>query len=361
MSLGFDVSPFQYAKEGNLTDTFFQIIDPKPNPNPEQVEQNSPFNIAWNSETSADLTASKVAEEFTEGGWTQNNSNPLVVKVDQYLKTYEDGSFSPNFKLTDEHVMKPEFTDPFTGIDSTSQYHIRLYDVPESADANVDVVGQAHFDPIDHGKIESKFNDVDYKLNEAREEAVEFWKNRFESDEFSIEKEPGFNETTEFSSHDGDIAIIDVTDEEAFVNEDSGFDFSDFDFPEFTFSLNSSNTANQSKSNTKDISNQDPVTGLSSNEGISGDISKEQLTGHNNKDNFVDSYSSDNGILVTDSGATSKAEQEVADISNSLDNLNLGNSDPVKDESITNPVSNDQTAVNLNQNDTADSLSISGV
>ncbi|NBD31383.1 MAG: hypothetical protein GVY17_00015 [Cyanobacteria bacterium] len=200
------------------------IIQPS-EPDSADLVKSSPFNIAWKSKTDDELTAAKVAEEFREDGWT--NDNPLVqgLKTDQYIKT-NDG----DYKDTDQHVMKPGRQSPNpTNPDSTYQYHIRLYDAPDSA--NVDVIGQAHWDPIgDHGKLRDNPN---YKLNEARNEAVNFWEKEFE-DGISIEAKNVENTMPRFASHDGQIQVINVEKEGIF--SDGGSDGGGMPFPVFPFS-----------------------------------------------------------------------------------------------------------------------------
>lgn len=118
-------------------------------------ERSSPINVGWRYYHYFDH--SDVNDKMVANGW--DGSLP---STDRYVLVFT-GTYSYEIKKQDAHVRKP------TGW--TSQWHGRLYDLPDADDEGYDVVAQFHHDPWDHGWLGGD----DWKFAEARQECSSDW------------------------------------------------------------------------------------------------------------------------------------------------------------------------------------------
>ncbi|PSP81072.1 hypothetical protein BRC81_01390 [Halobacteriales archaeon QS_1_68_20] len=119
------------------------------------AERTAPINVGWRYYH--DFTASEVDSIMANHGW-----DGTLTSTDRYVLVFT-GPYSYEIKKQDAQAKKP------TGW--TSQWHGRLYDLPDADDDGYDVIGQFHHDPWDHGWL----TDPDWRFAEARQECSSDW------------------------------------------------------------------------------------------------------------------------------------------------------------------------------------------
>lgn len=120
-------------------------------------ERSAPINVGWRYYHEFDHA--DVAGRMIRDGW-----DGLLPSADRYVLVLT-GRYNYDVKTQDAHVRKP------TGW--TTQWHGRLYDLPEYDDDGYTVVGQFHHDPWDHGWLGGN----DWRFAEARRECSGDWEN----------------------------------------------------------------------------------------------------------------------------------------------------------------------------------------
>ena len=155
-------------------------------------DRTSPMNVAWDATDTADIESAM--ESGTNGSkWGNEWIYPDFLVKDLYVNLPDGGTRS-----TTAHVMQSSGWCP------TEQYHVRLYDVPYYG---VSAIGQAHYDPCLHGNPERFLSkipmvelDVDWKLDQSRNEVDDFWESGHGANaEFTYVG----NTASDFPSHNG--------------------------------------------------------------------------------------------------------------------------------------------------------------
>ena len=149
------------------------------------TDRGSPINLAW-----TEGPATKIRNWMQHYGWEQPYQMADEYTVDYYV------SYSGDMIKTDAHVMDTKFA-PTMGAPSPSQDHIRLHEIGNGLGFRV--VGQAHHDPLDHGKVDSSVN---WHMDDARDRAVDLWTNNSDANVNCLDV------GTERGSHDGEIKEI---------------------------------------------------------------------------------------------------------------------------------------------------------
>jgi hypothetical protein len=155
-------------------------------------DRTSPMNVAWDATDAAEIDGDM--ESGDNGSkWGNESLYPDFLVKDLYVNLPDGGT-----KSTTAHVMKSSGWCP------TEQYHVRLYDVPYYG---VSAIGQAHYDPCLHGNPERFLSkipmvelDVDWKLDQSRNEVDDFWESGHGANaEFTYVG----NTASDFPSHSG--------------------------------------------------------------------------------------------------------------------------------------------------------------
>lgn len=144
-------------------------------------ERTAPINVAWG--TSIDRNALQLQSYMESKGWEEHWTMPG--SGTRYIL------YNGSAEAQDEHIYKE--------IHYTRQWHIRAYDVSvDSSTESIQVIGNAHRDPLDHNKI----GDEPWQFNDARDEAANDWESWGESSEYV------FMGSTRWETHDGNLSVI---------------------------------------------------------------------------------------------------------------------------------------------------------
>jgi len=141
----------------------------------------------------------------------------LTATGDRYVLTGEAGAGEcpseisvdeNNLRAQDVDIVKPDTGTSVPSPANTRQYHIRAYTLASEIDQKYGVIGQVHYDQIDHGK--NPFSPNSFMFNEARQEVQEDWKG-YEADvevyEEEIEREIGADFDLE-DNYDGSLTMV---------------------------------------------------------------------------------------------------------------------------------------------------------
>ncbi len=118
-------------------------------------ERSAPINVGWRYYH--DFTASDVNDIMWDNGW-----DGTLISTDRYVLVFT-GTYSYDIRKQAYHTKKP------TGW--TTQWHGRLWNLPDYDDDGYDVIGSYHHDPWDHGWLIGD----DWKFSESRQEAASDW------------------------------------------------------------------------------------------------------------------------------------------------------------------------------------------
>lgn len=117
------------------------------------AEMTGPINLGWAVGKDAGGVASN---QPTSGSWA------IELAGTRYIIN-ANGVTSQDKDVGEKRCMSHFCTGP-------QQYHVRLYDNNYSED-DVSVIGQAHYDPMDHGHL----TDPDWRFSDSRREISEDW------------------------------------------------------------------------------------------------------------------------------------------------------------------------------------------
>lgn len=154
------------------------------------AERTGPINLGWDIGKDASSVAS---EHNTSGSWAIQFAGTRYI-INAYGITIQKEDIGQNVCIT------PQCSSP-------NQYHARLYD-NNHKDDSARVIGQAHYDPVDHGQI----TNPDWRFAEARNELSEHWTD--------ITTKNMYNGSS-FSSSNGDLDLISGNVED---DDDGGLD-----------------------------------------------------------------------------------------------------------------------------------------
>ncbi len=144
-------------------------------------ERTGPINVAWGS--SVDKTASQLQSYMEDRDWQEHWTMPG--SGNRYIL------YDGQAQAQDEHIYKEIYY--------TRQWHIRVYDVSvDSSTDSIQVIGNAHRDPLDHNLI----GDDPWYFNDARDEAMNDWESWSRSAEYV------FGGGTRWETHDGNVGVI---------------------------------------------------------------------------------------------------------------------------------------------------------
>lgn len=123
-------------------------------------ERKAPVNVAWTDAVTS--SAEDVKQQMNDplNGW----GSLVAPSGSRYIQVRNNGNYVA--RQEDKHVKRQ------TGF--TSQYHARLWDLPTDTSDYYEVVGSAHHDPTDHGKIVNP----NWRFDESRGEVLKAWDDR---------------------------------------------------------------------------------------------------------------------------------------------------------------------------------------
>lgn len=118
-------------------------------------ERSAPINVGWRSYHGFD--AGEVNDIMWDNGW-----DGTLISTDRYVMVLT-GSYSYDIRKQAYHTKKP------TGW--TTQWHGRLWNIPDADDDGYDVIGSYHHDPWDHGWLGGD----DWRFSDSRQKASDDW------------------------------------------------------------------------------------------------------------------------------------------------------------------------------------------
>lgn len=142
-------------RQGDLTASH-DYTGPRYNYKSEDLaERSAPVNVGWRYYH--DFSASEVDSIMANNGWDGS-----LISTDRYVLVFT-GPYSYDIRKQAAHTKKP------TGW--TTQWHGRLWNLPDYDDDGYDVIGSYHHDPWDHGWL----TDADWRFAESRQECSDDW------------------------------------------------------------------------------------------------------------------------------------------------------------------------------------------
>ncbi len=165
-------------------------------------ERESPINTGWSNDLNYN-TASEIRDVFQA---TMDWNQPIPTDIQNSTRYVNISDSDGTFK------QRSSSAEAMDEIDTTKQWHVRLYNIGDYKYSNHSVVGQAHVDPYDHGlrkylHLLPYVNDlsVNWYFDKARERVLDDWgyngfsytRNNVGNDNFDSD-----------DSHNGEIGLI---------------------------------------------------------------------------------------------------------------------------------------------------------
>lgn len=143
------------------------------------LERCAPMNVAWRS--SLNQTASAVATEMEQqfkwtSVWPSPDTRYAVLKKSNQQNVPYNSIDAQSGQASKQ--ISGRITIQLSGrtISTPRQWHVRVFDVPNLMDAQHDVAGQAHRDPVLHGKAVGT-GPTNWRFDRSRQEVVDAWDN----------------------------------------------------------------------------------------------------------------------------------------------------------------------------------------
>lgn len=171
------------------------------------IERCAPMNVAWRA--TLNMNASAVATEMEQQfQWTSIWPSPatrytVVTRSNQQNVPYNSIDAQRD-QATKQISGRITISVAGTTISTPQQWHVRVFEVPNQMDTRHDVAGQAHRDPVNHGKAVGT-GSTNWQFDRSRQEVATAW------DTHGYTKGPlpwiG-NGGTKFQSSSGELRII---------------------------------------------------------------------------------------------------------------------------------------------------------
>jgi len=148
-------------------------------------ERTGPINLSWHENG---FSPHSIKSDMLDDGW----GSIYVPSGSRYIGYYRDDG---HVKAEEDKHVKQE-----AGLVPGEQWHVRLYDIPGDDFDGHEVVGAAHRDPADHGKLPGG---EQWRFSDSREKVRDVWKGLG----YPIETQHVSN-GSQFSTSDGFLSVI---------------------------------------------------------------------------------------------------------------------------------------------------------
>lgn len=163
------------------------------------LELRAPINVAWEGDDP--VSPLRVGTEMKNNNWTSKyTSFPGERRV---LIESPDSTRGPSANTNDD-----EAASYISRLRTPKQWHCRLFHVPYSMDEQHAIAGQAHRDPLDHGKIWNRFGSVNWHFQQAREEVRDAWSNCGNN---VVDSDRDIGNGGPFNSSNGEMSVLALT------------------------------------------------------------------------------------------------------------------------------------------------------